>query len=97
MLAAMAEASEEVSEREAAPIPGRGTPEGDQLRDALRAFDAGDYAAVRARTTGLADAEDPGVRDAATALREKVLVDAIQVVVLALCAAGVLAIVYVYF
>ena len=69
------------------PIPGRGTPDGDTLREALKAFDAGDYAAVREITGRLTKAEDAAVRDAAADLAARVAVDPIQIVVLAACAA----------
>ncbi|MBX3269893.1 MAG: hypothetical protein KF729_06510 [Sandaracinaceae bacterium] len=79
-----------------APIPGRGTPEGDALRDALKAFDAGDYVQVRAVTATLATAGDADVRAAAAALRARTDVDPVHVVILAACAAVLGTIVYVW-
>lgn len=90
MLRAMAD------EEDAEPIPGLGTPGGDKLREALHAFEAGDYATVRARTTELAGAEDVDVRAAAADLQERIAVDPIQVVVLGACAAALGTIVYLW-
>ncbi len=78
------------------PIPGRDTPLGDKLREALHAFDAGDYARTRTLTAELADAEDAEVRDAALELRERISIDPVQVVVLSACTAVLAAIVYVW-
>lgn len=78
------------------PPPGAGTPEGDKLREALRAFDVGDYARVRARTKELASAEDPKVREAAADLASRIAVDPVQVVVMLACAAVLVAIAYVW-
>lgn len=76
-------------------LPGEGTADGDALREAHVAFEAGDYRAVRQRCRALEEkAEDHEVREAAAALRRRVEVDPIQVVVLAACAAVVIAIVY---
>ncbi|MEZ4336708.1 MAG: hypothetical protein R3B82_08780 [Sandaracinaceae bacterium] len=80
-----------------APIPGLGTPDGDTLREAIHAFDAGDHAAVRRITRDLiAKTEDAEIRKAAEALAEKIAVDPIQIVVLAACAAVLFTIVYVW-
>jgi hypothetical protein len=79
-----------------APVPGRGTSDGDALRQALVAFDAGDHAAVRALTRRLEKADDPAVREAAAKLAARIAIDPIQVVVLAACAAVLFTIVYVW-
>lgn len=91
MLRAMTEPAEE---NPAPAIPGDGTPEGDLLREALHAFDAGNYALVRARTRALADAKDAGVRAAAADLESRIAVDPIQVVVVLACAAVLFAIIW---
>lgn len=79
------------------PIPGLGTPDGDTLREALKAFDAGDHAAVRRITRELiAKTEDAEIRKAAEALASRIAIDPIQVVVLAACAAVLFTIVYVW-
>lgn len=69
------------------PLPGAGTPDGDKLREAMRAFEVGDYARVRARTRELAGAGDPKVREAAAALASRIAIDPVQVVVILACAA----------
>ncbi|MCZ7687293.1 MAG: hypothetical protein M5U28_54570 [Sandaracinaceae bacterium] len=81
---------------EPGPLPGAGTAAGDKLREAVRAFEAGDYARVRARTSELASAADPKVRDAAAELAARVAVDPVQVVVILACAAVLAAIAYVW-
>ena len=91
MLRTMAEPAEE---EEAPAIPGEGTREGDLLREALQAFDAGDYTLVRARSRALADAKDEAVRAAASDLATRIAVDPIQIVVVAACAAVLFAIVW---
>lgn len=88
------EPEEEPEAEAAAPLPGAGTPDGAKLREAHVAFEAGDYARVREQTAELeARAEDPAVKDAARALRERVAVDPVQLVVLLACAAVVVGIV----
>ncbi|MFK7985083.1 MAG: hypothetical protein AB8I08_03555 [Sandaracinaceae bacterium] len=77
-------------------LPGEGTPEGDRLRAAYRSFEVGDYGAVRAIARGLEDTAGPEVASAAQALRKRVEIDPIQVVVLSCCAAVVVAIMYVW-
>lgn len=77
-----------------APLPGAGTPDGAKLREAHVAFEAGDYVRVRARAKELEErAEDPAIKDEARALRERVEVDPVQIVVLLACAAVVVGIV----
>jgi len=66
-------------------LPGQGTREGSKLREAHRAFDAGDFRMVRQRCDELRDAEDPEVRAAAEALRSRTDVDPVQVVVVLAC------------
>ncbi|HEY8431640.1 MAG TPA: hypothetical protein VIL20_24840 [Sandaracinaceae bacterium] len=82
--------------REPVPLPGAGTPDGDKLREAMRAFEVGDYARVRARTRELASASDPKVREAAADLAERIAIDPVQVVVILACAAVLATIVYVW-
>ena len=91
MLRAMADPAEQ---NEAPAIPGQGTPEGELLREALHAFDAGNYVLVRARTRALAEAKDEAVRAAAADLASRIAVDPIQVVVVLACAAVLFAIVW---
>ncbi|MEC7522018.1 MAG: hypothetical protein VYE22_19185 [Myxococcota bacterium] len=78
------------------PLPGAGTREGTKLREAVRAFEAGDFRKVRDRCRDLADAEDAEVRAAAEALRSRIDVDPVQVVVVLACFAVVAAIAYVW-
>ncbi|MGE0788786.1 MAG: hypothetical protein AB7S26_24145 [Sandaracinaceae bacterium] len=85
----------EASEEPQKPLPGLGTPEGDRLRQAHVAFDAGDYREVRALCKALeSSAKDAAVREAAAELRARVEIDPIQVVVLACCAAVVVGILF---
>lgn len=78
------------------PPPGAGTPEGEKLAEANVAFDAGNYARVRALTDELARASDPKVVDAAAELRRRVSVDPVQLGFLMACLIALLAITYVY-
>ena len=55
------------------------------LGEARAAFDAGDFARVRALTAKLADSEDPETARAALELRRKVAIDPAQIAVLVLC------------
>lgn len=79
-----------------AVLPGEGTPEGELLRDANAAFEAGNYARVRELTTTLATASDPKIVDFAADLRRRVSVDPVQILFLTMCACALLAITYVY-
>jgi len=90
------EAEEADAEATSAAIPGLGTPEGERLREALHAFDAGDYVQVRAITGALATSKDDAIRDAASALAERIAIDPIQIVVLGSCAAALFAIIYIW-
>jgi len=80
----------------ALPLPGAGTPDGDKLRDAHRAFEVGDYAQVRRTTRSLADASDPDVTKAASELRARTEVDPIQIGVLLGCLVLLVFLTYVY-
>ena len=79
-------------------LPGEGTPEGERLREAMRAFERGDYAAVRSITESLvsADGADPEVIGAAAELRARLDVDPMQLVVLGGCLIFFAWIVYTY-
>ena len=77
-------------------LPGAGTPEGERLRQAERAFDAGNYALVRALARELEGAADPAVRDAASEIARRTSVDPVQIVVIVACAAILATIVYVW-
>lgn len=81
---------------EPARAPGEGTPEGDKLKDAHAAFDAGDYRRVRALCDELARASDAEVVRAAVALRRRTEVDPVQIGVLVACLVFFAIIVYVY-
>lgn len=81
---------------ESTALPGRGTPDGDKLRAAVRAFDIGDYALVRAKTDELAKSDEPEIRTAAAALRERIEIDPIQIAVVAACAVGFIVILYIW-
>lgn len=78
------------------PIPGAGTPEGDKLREALRAFEVGDHARARARARDLESASDPAVREAAAELLERISIDPVAVIVMLACAAVLGTIIYVW-
>jgi hypothetical protein len=79
-----------------APLPGEGTPEGDKLRDANAAFEAGNYALVRSLSRELASAQDPRVADAAADLVRRVSVDPVQIGFLLACLAALLTIAAIY-
>jgi len=96
MLAAMAKKKAEKPVEAPEPIPGRGTEDGDRLREALHAFDAGDYVAVREITGDLAKSGDPEVRGAAERLAERIAVDPLQIVVLLACVAVLFTIYWVW-
>lgn len=78
------------------PLPGGGTPDGEKLREAFRAFEVGDFARVRARTRELEKAADPAVREAAAELAARVAVDPIAVVLMLACAAVLVSVAYVW-
>lgn len=78
------------------PQPGAGTPDGDALRDANAAFEAGDYALVRTLVTKLERAADPAVVDAARELRRRTAVDPVQLAFLGACFVALLIITYLY-
>lgn len=78
------------------PLPGPGTPDGTKLREAHRAFDAGNYARVRELCRALESSEVPGVADAARDLFRRTTVDPAQIVVMVACAAVLAAIVWVW-
>jgi hypothetical protein len=77
-------------------LPGAGTPEGEALREAVVAFEIGDYARVRALTAELVRASDPAVADAAAALAHRVAVDPLQIAFLVACAVALAAIAWFY-
>ncbi|WP_236516395.1 hypothetical protein [Sandaracinus amylolyticus] len=77
-------------------LPGEGTAEGEKLREANAAFEAGNYALVRALTTELERAIDPKIVDAARELARRTAMDPVQIVFLVLCAVALLVITYVY-
>jgi hypothetical protein len=78
------------------PLPGAGTPDGDKLRKAVRAFEVGDYALVRTLTDELGRCDEPAIRKSAAALRDRIGIDPIQIAVIAACALVLLTIVYVW-
>jgi hypothetical protein len=78
------------------PLPGEGTPEGELLREANAAFEAGNFAMVREIVAKLASAPDPKVADAASDLRRRIAVDPLQIGLLAACAVAFLVIVWIY-
>lgn len=67
---------------EETPRPGAGTPAGDALARAERAFELGDYAEVRRLCAPLVGAEAADVAAAARALVRRTSVDPVQVAVL---------------
>jgi hypothetical protein len=70
-------------------VPLDALPEGDEkerVRRAMRCFDAGDHAQVRALADALAGSSEPAVRAAAEALRSRVRVDPVQLAVVGACA-----------
>ncbi len=78
-----------------ADLPGEGTPAGDKLRAAFRAFEAGDYVRVRELCDTLLGASKD-VADAARSLRRRTEVDPMQIAVIAACLVFFLVIAYVY-
>lgn len=88
--------AEEGEPEEPAPLPGEGTPDGDRLRQAHRAFEAGDYVLVRELCGALSGAEDTEVSAAAAALAKRTGVDPVQIGVLVACLVFFLVITYVY-
>jgi hypothetical protein len=91
-------ATEASEKEEAAPakIPGAGTPDGTKLREALRAFEVGNYALVRERGRDLEKAEDVEVRKAALDLVDRTRVDPVQIVAILACVLVLVAILYVW-
>ncbi|WP_157068689.1 hypothetical protein [Sandaracinus amylolyticus] len=77
-------------------LPGEGTVEGEKLREANAAFEAGNYALVRTLTSELERASDPTIVDAARDLARRTAVDPLQMTFLVLCAVALLVITYVY-
>lgn len=67
------------------PRPGAGTPAGEALARAERAFELGDFAEVRRLVRPLLAAEPREVADAARVLHARVSVDRAQVVVIVAC------------
>ncbi len=90
------EAAEEVEQAEKVPLPGAGTPDGETLVQAHRAFDAGDYKRLRALCDGLLEAKDEDVARAARELRRRTEVDPVQIGVILACLVLFLVIAYVY-
>jgi hypothetical protein len=64
------------------PLPGAGTPEGDALARATRAFELGSYAEVRRLCGPLRSSSSAEVADAANALLRRISVDPMQIAVL---------------
>lgn len=77
-------------------LPGAGTPEGEKLREANAAFEAGNYALVRTLTEPLAKSSDPKVASAANDLVRRVSVDPVQLAFLIACAFALAAITWTY-
>ncbi len=77
-------------------LPNIDTPEGELLREAHAAFEAGNYARVRESTDRLSAATDAQIVDAAADLRRRVSVDPVQIVFLTACLCALLAITYIY-
>jgi hypothetical protein len=65
--------------------PGVGTPAGEALDRAERAFELGDFAAVRQLTRPLFTAEPFEVAEAARSLHRRVSVDPAQIAVVLFC------------
>ncbi len=78
----------------AKPLPGAGTRDGDKLREAVRAFEVGDYTRVRARVRELEQAEDADVRAFAIDLRTRISIDPVHVIIVAACALALVFITY---
>jgi hypothetical protein len=70
--------------------------EGERLRTARRALEAGDHRRVRELTTALAGAESELVRESARKLARRISVDPAQLIILGLCATFFLAMVLLY-
>jgi hypothetical protein len=76
------------------PLPGAGTPDGEKLREAVRAFEVGDYARVRSRVADLKKSDDPAVRAVAEDLSTRIDTDPIQIAVILICAIVLAILVY---
>ena len=91
MLRAMADADEteaalETDERETPPeLPGEGTEDGETLRRAQQAFDAGDYKTTRKLCEEIAESRDGDVARHAHHLLTSTGIDPVQVGILAFC------------
>jgi hypothetical protein len=90
-----AEAEAEPAE-EAKPLPGAGTPAGEELVRANAAFEAGNYQLVREICAKLGEAPDDEVARAARELRARTAIDPVQIGVLVACLALFSVIVYIY-
>jgi hypothetical protein len=81
---------------DAEEVPGAGTPEGDSLREALAAFERGDYVGVREIAESLVEAKDDEVANYARDLVNRTRVDPVQIGVVLACLALFAYIVYTY-
>jgi len=68
----------------------------DDLREAEQAFERGDFASVRAITGKLTTSLDADLRKRALALRSRVSIDPVAVVIVVLCAIFFLGVVMTY-
>lgn len=84
MTEAIADATAE-TETAPPPLPGLGTEEGEILRRAHRAFEAGDFAQLRRLCASIAEAEDVEVARAAKALDARLKPDPVQIAILLGC------------
>jgi hypothetical protein len=88
--------SDETSVAPPPPLPGEGTPEGEKLLEAHRAFETGDYRAVRAICNSLVEAPAEDVAGAAAELRRRTEVDPVQTGVVLACVVVLAILVYTY-
>lgn len=79
-----------------AELPGAGTPEGDELRDAWAAFEVGDYRKARELATRLEKSDDADVRKKANEILGRTGVDQVQIAFLVACTLAILTIAWIY-
>ncbi len=73
------------ADAEEVALPGEGTEDGEKLRRAQQAFDAGDYKTTRALCREIAEARDGDVARHAHRLMTATAIDPVQVAILVSC------------
>jgi hypothetical protein len=81
---------------EQSPAPDSVMTDGDQLAQAERAFEKGDYLLVRRLTRPLTASADPTIANAARALRSRISTDPVHLALLVACCVAFCVIAYNY-